>query len=133
MPIKTQSATKSRVARGKKSRVKPDLEGEFAARWACLFPDLKFEREVQFHPVRKFRFDFCFAEAKVAVEISGQLYRPGAHSTGKGIERDYFKLNLAQSHPNNWIVFQLSAAMARDEAQLRQIAATVRARTEEKS
>jgi hypothetical protein len=49
-------------------------------------------REVLFLPDRDFRFDYAWPCAKVAVEQQG--FRD--HSTRKGLQRDYEKLNLAQ-------------------------------------
>ena len=53
-------------------------------------------REYQAIKGRKFRFDFAWIERKLLVEINGGTYTVGAHSTGKGIARDYEKSNLAQ-------------------------------------
>ena len=53
-------------------------------------------REFQAIPGRKFRFDFCFREARLLVEINGGTYTKAAHSTGGGIARDYEKIRLAQ-------------------------------------
>jgi len=55
-----------------------------------------FVREYQAIKGRKFRFDFAWIERKLLVEINGGTYTVGAHSTGKGIARDYEKNNLAQ-------------------------------------
>ncbi len=55
-----------------------------------------FVREYQAIKGRKFRFDFAWIERKLLVEINGGTYTVGAHSTGKGIARDYEKSNLAQ-------------------------------------
>ena len=54
-----------------------------------------FEREVMAIPGRKFRFDFCWREARLLVEINGGTFTQGGHSTGLGIRRDYEKSNLA--------------------------------------
>ena len=147
MPIKTQSAADLRARfpapqgnakppdlRARDAATPSKLERDFARRWQFMFPDLEFETEYRFHKIRKFRFDFCWPEAKVAVEMAGGIWarEKSGHSSGRGLERDYEKLNLAQSAECGWIVFQLSEAMARDAAQLEQIAATVRARMEEK-
>lgn len=52
-------------------------------------------REYQAIPGRKFRFDFAWTERKLLVEVNGGTYAKGAHSTGRGIARDYEKANLA--------------------------------------
>ena len=44
---------------------------------------------------RKFRFDFAWLEQRLLVEVNGGTYTKGAHSTGRGIARDYEKANLA--------------------------------------
>ena len=44
---------------------------------------------------RKFRFDFAWLEQRLLVEVNGGTYTQGAHSTGRGIARDYEKANLA--------------------------------------
>lgn len=46
-------------------------------------------REHQFHPSRKWRIDFAFPAAKLAVELDGLLYDgPGGHQTVDGICAD---------------------------------------------
>ena len=54
-------------------------------------------REHQAIKGRKFRFDFAWTEPnhKLLVEVNGGTYTKGAHSTGRGIARDYEKANLA--------------------------------------
>lgn len=52
-------------------------------------------REYRFHPVRKFRFDFAWPAAKLAVEIDGGLWVMGRHNRGRGAITDMEKGNLA--------------------------------------
>jgi very-short-patch-repair endonuclease len=52
-------------------------------------------REYPAIPGRKFRFDFAFVKERLLVEVNGGTYTKGAHSTGRGIARDYEKANLA--------------------------------------
>lgn len=52
-------------------------------------------REYQAIKGRKFRFDFCFTEQRLLIEVNGGTFTKGAHSTGRGIARDYEKANLA--------------------------------------
>lgn len=56
------------------------------------------EREFRFHPTRKWRFDFCWPEAKIAVEVEGGVFMrgKGGHTSITGITRDMDKINLAQ-------------------------------------
>src|ERR1035437_1859298 len=51
--------------------------------------------EHQFHPKRRFRFDYSWLAEKVALEVEGGIWIRGGHSTGKGISRDIEKYNLA--------------------------------------
>lgn len=101
------------------------LEFEFDLMWDELFPDLDLETEVRLIPKRRFKFDYVNFAAKVAIEINGQIWHKGGHSTGKSLMRDYEKLNLAQQH--GYCVFQLSREMI-TETWLKAIAATIRTR-----
>lgn len=69
-------------------------------------------REVPFALPRKFRFDFAWLEEKIAVEIQGGTYKKGAHSSGKGLARDFEKNNLAVL--NGWRVFYFDGKMIDD-------------------
>ena len=53
--------------------------------------------EHQFHPVRKWQFDFAWPDRKIAVEQEGGIWRKGggAHSHPLNIERDIAKYNAA--------------------------------------
>jgi very-short-patch-repair endonuclease len=55
---------------------------------------------------RRWRFDFAWPQDKVAVEVMGGLWNGGKHARGKGIERDYEKLNAAQLM--GWLVLHVS-------------------------
>lgn len=56
------------------------------------------EREVRFAPPRRFRFDFCYEDRKLAIEVEGgQWLGKSRHRTGKGYEQDCVKYNLAAS------------------------------------
>ena len=52
-------------------------------------------REHVFHPVRKWRFDVAFPDAKLAVEIDGGAWSKGRHVRGKGFIEDQRKTNAA--------------------------------------
>ena len=63
------------------------------------------EKEFRFHPIRRWRIDYCFVEQKLAVEIEGGIYgvgkpcpvckRPsvGAHTSIKMLKKDMEKYN----------------------------------------
>lgn len=54
------------------------------------------EREVVFHPERKWRFDFGWLHYWVALEIDGGAWTRGRHTRGKGFISDMEKINEAQ-------------------------------------
>lgn len=51
--------------------------------------------EYQFHPVRKWRFDYAFVLRQLAVEIEGGIWTQGRHTRGKGFLADMAKYNAA--------------------------------------
>lgn len=53
------------------------------------------EREVQFHPSRKWRADYLWRAQNVLCEVDGGTFVAGRHSRGTGYERDAEKLNTA--------------------------------------
>lgn len=55
----------------------------------------KFEREYQFHPVRKWRCDFAWPGKKVILEIEGGVWNNGGHVRGKGYTDNCEKYNEA--------------------------------------
>lgn len=59
--------------------------------------------EWQFHPERRWRFDYALPELKIAIEIDGGLFTGGRHSGGIGQLKDLEKMNEAASR--GWLVF----------------------------
>lgn len=51
--------------------------------------------EFCFAPPRKWRFDWCWPEAKVALEIEGGIWIKGRHNRGSGFKKDMEKYNAA--------------------------------------
>jgi hypothetical protein len=64
------------------------------------------EREVTFHPVRKWRFDYAWRTARVALEQDGGLWTSGRHVRGRGVEADNEK--FAAAVLCGWRVFRAS-------------------------
>jgi very-short-patch-repair endonuclease len=63
-----------------------------------------FERELRFHPERKWRFDFANQHKKIAIELQGGIFgKKSGHNTGVGIRNDMEKNNEAQRL--GWRVF----------------------------
>lgn len=72
------------------------LEEGFARLWRSLKPDLpEPEREHRFNKTRKWRFDFSWPEARLAVEIEGMAYGGGRHQRREGFTRDAEKYRAA--------------------------------------
>lgn len=103
-------------------------EIDFAGLWVSVYPDIDLMTEYEFHPKRKFRFDFCSIPAMVGIEIQGGTWTTGGHSTGKGIQRDYEKISEAQML--GWLVFPLTPEKAGELSQLHKIATTIQKRME---
>jgi hypothetical protein len=62
------------------------------------------EKELMFHPIRKWRFDYAWSELKIALEIHGGIYTNGRHTKGKGFTEDKVKINSAQLL--GWLVIE---------------------------
>ncbi len=70
------------------------LEEHFALQVkAARLPEMI--REYRFAKPRRWRFDFAYPEAKLAVEIEGGIWNGGRHTRGKGFEADAEKYNSA--------------------------------------
>lgn len=98
------------------------LEILFDQTWDSLYPDIELDTEARIISGRRFRFDYVHYKSRVAIEVNGGTFIRSGHSTGKGIQRDYEKNNLAVA--NGWVVFQLSADMI-NETWLGMIAKTI--------
>ena len=82
------------------------------------------DKEYRFHPVRKFRFDFCWPEKLVAVEIDGATWTGGRHTRGNGYENDCYKMALAISL--GWSVYRFTTGMVEDGTAIRFVAEHLR-------
>ena len=73
-----------------------------------------YERELMLIPGRRFRWDFVVPMAGLAIEVNGGTWMGGrgGHSSGKGIQRDYEKANLATEY--GWAVILLSGDMVKN-------------------
>ena len=45
-------------------------------------------REFTFHPSRRWRFDLCFVDQRLAVEVDGGAFANGRHTRGSGFRND---------------------------------------------
>ena len=51
--------------------------------------------EYRFHPERKWRFDYAWPDAKVALEVEGGVWTGGRHTSPAGFLKDIEKYNAA--------------------------------------
>ena len=56
---------------------------------------LKYEREYQFDVKRKWRFDYCIPDKRVAIEFEGGVFTNGGHTRGAGYSNNCEKYNAA--------------------------------------
>ena len=56
---------------------------------------VQFVSEFRFHPERRWRFDYCCPDLKIAIEIEGGAFTNGRHTRGKGFIADMEKYNNA--------------------------------------
>lgn len=69
---------------------------EWNLEYWCKEHALTLTREHQFCPGRKFRFDFCVIDLKIAVEFEGGIYQQiSGHNTAKHYTKDTDKYNWA--------------------------------------
>lgn len=89
-------------------------EGEEEFHLHCAIHKLNPEREYQFHPARRWRFDFAFPGEMVAVEIEGGTWSGGRHTRGSGYLGDIEKYNMASLL--GWHIYRFTTEMVRSGA-----------------
>jgi very-short-patch-repair endonuclease len=52
-------------------------------------------KEYKFHSVRKWKFDYCWPDEMLALEVEGGAWTQGRHTRGKGFINDLEKYNTA--------------------------------------
>lgn len=82
------------------------LENGFARLWDNGGTRPPYEREFRFDAARKWKFDFAWPDAKVAVEMQGGTWTQGGHTRGRGYANDCDKSNRGQEL--GWIVYRFS-------------------------
>ena len=80
------------------------LERRFEIMWRELGGPALVE-EHQFHPTRKWRFDFAHLESKTAIELEGGVGRKSRHTSPSGYIKDCEKYNPATAL--GWSVFRI--------------------------
>lgn len=79
--------------------------------------------EYRFDSVRRWRFDLCWPELKLAAEIEGGTWVQGRHIRPKGYENDCEKYNAAVLA--GWRVFRFTTAMIGDGRAIATLEATL--------
>lgn len=74
------------------------------------FSEKEIIEEHKFHPRRRWRFDFCIPEHKIAIEYEGIFFNPiqgiSRHQHGIGYSKDCDKYNAAMVE--GWKVFRVT-------------------------
>ena len=68
-------------------------------------------REYRFAPPRRFRWDFCYPDKLLAIEIDGATWQNGRHNRGAGVNSDCHKYSIAAVH--GWRVLRGDAKMVK--------------------
>ena len=91
-----------------------ELERTWATYWSIIaHNDPPYKSEYKFVPDRDWRFDVCWPDAAVYVELDGGTYSGGRHVRGKGYRNDCEKQNRAVSE--GWLPFRFTSDMLRDD------------------
>jgi very-short-patch-repair endonuclease len=88
---------------------KSKLEETLALQMRAVHID--FDREIRFHPVRRWRFDFGITKLKIGIECEG-LTNPklkSRHTTNSGFTEDCEKYNAAALE--GWVVLRFTWPM----------------------
>jgi len=68
-------------------------------------------REYRFYKARRWRFDFAWPDAVLAVEVEGAVWSGGRHTTGTGFTADCEKYNSAAIL--GWAVLRVTGPMVK--------------------
>jgi len=112
-PTAQETLAKAEAA-ARRRRWEDQLELHIKA-WGLPIP----EREFHFDAVRMWRFDFAFAQFRVAVEIEGITWAGGRHQRPAGFEADAIK--YARAAELGWLVLRVTPAMVKSGHAIRLI------------
>lgn len=90
----------------------------------CQAYKLSPQREFEFFPGRKWRFDFAFPEQKLAIEVEGGTsFGNSRHGRGAGFEKDAEKYNRAARM--GWVVLRYSTRMVVEGSAIDEVLAVI--------
>lgn len=104
----TRTITAADMLKREQAKAKREkLELAFAQQVRAVGLDHLMTREHEFHPKRKWRFDFAFQVERVAIEVDGGVHTGGRHTRGDGFEADCEKMSTAAVY--GWRVLRVTA------------------------
>ena len=103
------------LAKGKRTALEDKLAGQLDARGLGGY-----QREYVFAPPRRFRFDFCWPDLALGVEVEGGTWSGGRHVRGAGYAKDLEKYNLAAAQ--GWTVLRFTGEMVKSGSAVQDIA-----------
>ena len=108
------------IVKGKKPSQKSEAEEKLWLHLRVLGQQRLWRRQVRFHPVRRWTFDFARPDIKLAVEVQGihrfgadgkQTKHPGYHRSAEGIENDCEK--AAKAMLLGWKVLKVTTGQVK--------------------
>lgn len=81
------------------------------------------EREYKFHPTRRWRFDFAYLDAMIAIEVEGGVWNQGRHTRPSGFEGDCEKYNEAAIC--GWSIIRVTGKMINSGMAIDQISRAI--------
>jgi very-short-patch-repair endonuclease len=110
-------STFNKITKQKEKIINPSFEDMLYSTIRIIDPELLdgIKKQYRFctgeYAKRKFKFDFCWPELKLAVEVDGGQWQAGG---GKHMsDADYDKLNIAAAH--GYFVVRFKTNMVRDD------------------
>lgn len=117
-----RGALPTRSKRGVAKAAKALSPGEETLALHLKAEGIRFEREYQFHPGRKWRFDFLIGN-KTGIEVEGGIYG-GRHTRPEGFTADTEKYN--QAALDGYTVLRYTTAQVKSGAAIKQITALIK-------
>ena len=89
----------------------PEREYRFAAKAVGDSPGVR--ERLKESNLKNWRFDFCWPDKKLAVEVEGGIWIKGGHVTGQGYEEDRIKYGEAMKL--GWRVYSCTSNMIKSK------------------
>jgi very-short-patch-repair endonuclease len=112
------------IRAAERTRLEDELAGQL--RLLRVTGIARMEREYQFDPSRRWRFDLAFPLLMLAVEVEGGTWSGGRHTRATGFRLDCDKYNEAALQ--GWLVLRVTADKVHDGSAARLVERAVRER-----